>query len=219
MRVPPLKWSQPSGSQNKEELQYQNFGALPTTFSLRIPRLFRISNTYVRFDECVAPRAKRQGTFWYEIPFRPAKVNSREKERARMFLQISQLFLQEYTSERYRVITLVHKSLNHLPYAKMQCINRQAAEIDFLMLIIMERLPVLVELNIVCIKTVMVTGDNMLTALSVARDCDDHKISYASDLNESAESDGNTQIYFTKSDNQLLLNLLNSQPISAKYPI
>ena len=62
----------------------QNFGALPTTFSLRIPRLFRISNTYVRFDECVALRAKRQGTFWYEIPFRPAKVNSREKERARM---------------------------------------------------------------------------------------------------------------------------------------
>jgi len=111
------------------------------------------------------------------------------------------------------VITFVHKSLNHLPYAKMQCINRQAAEIDltFLALIIMERLSVLVELNIVCIKAVM-TGDNMLTALSVARDCDDRKVSYASDLNESAESDGNTQIYFTKSDNQPLLILLNSQP-------
>jgi len=83
----------------------------------------------------------------------------------------------------------VHKSLNHLPYAKMQCINRQAAEID-LTLIIMERLSVFVELNIMCIKAV--TGDNMLTALSVARDCDDRKVSYASDLNESAESDGNT---------------------------
>lgn len=119
--------------------------------------------------------------------------------------------LQEYTSEGYRVIAIAHKSLNRLPYAKVQRINREAAEVDlnFLALIIMEnRLkpetsPVIAELNTACIKTVMVTGDNILTALSVARDCDIVKpgmpVIAVSAIQHNLLK---PQIYFTKSDSQ-----------------
>ncbi|XP_015114846.1 probable cation-transporting ATPase 13A3 isoform X1 [Diachasma alloeum] len=87
--------------------------------------------------------------------------------------------LQEYTSEGYRVIALGHKSLNRLTYTKVQRINREAAETDlsFLGFVVLENrlkpetTPVIQALNCACIKIVMVTGDNMLTALSVARDC------------------------------------------------
>ncbi|XP_050450065.1 polyamine-transporting ATPase 13A3 isoform X1 [Cataglyphis hispanica] len=119
--------------------------------------------------------------------------------------------LQEYTSEGYRVIAIAHKSLNRLPYAKVQRISREAAEVDltFLALIIMEnRLkpetsPVIAELNTACIKTVMVTGDNILTALSVARDCDMVKpntpVIAVSMIQQNLLK---PQIYFTKSDSQ-----------------
>ncbi|XP_034951787.1 probable cation-transporting ATPase 13A3 [Chelonus insularis] len=87
--------------------------------------------------------------------------------------------LQEYTSEGYRVIAIGHKSLNRLTYAKVQRINREVAETDltFLGFVIlenrlkMETTPVIEALNRASIKTVMVTGDNIQTALSVARDC------------------------------------------------
>lgn len=129
--------------------------------------------------------------------------------------------LQEYTSEGYRVIALAHKSLNRLPYAKVQRINREAAEIDltFLALIIMEnRLkpetsPVIAELNTACIKTVMVTGDNMLTALSVARDCDIVKPGIpVIAVSTNQQNQMKPQIYFTKSDSQPSPTSPNSQP-------
>ncbi|XP_067207720.1 polyamine-transporting ATPase 13A3 isoform X2 [Linepithema humile] len=119
--------------------------------------------------------------------------------------------LQEYTSEGYRVIALAHKSLNRLPYAKVQRISRESAEIDlnFLALIVMEnRLkhetsPVIAELNTACIKTVMVTGDNMLTALSVARDCDIVKPGTpVIAVSTTQHNQLKPQMYFTKSDSQ-----------------
>ncbi|KAK0175752.1 hypothetical protein PV327_009479 [Microctonus hyperodae] len=88
--------------------------------------------------------------------------------------------LEEYTSEGYRVIALGHKTLNRLTYAKVQRISRDVAEseLTFLGFVILENrlkpetTPVIEALNRAQIKTVMVTGDNILTALSVARDCD-----------------------------------------------
>lgn len=109
------------------------------------------------------------------------------------------------------MIALAHKSLNRLPYAKVQRISRESAEIDlnFLALIIMEnRLkpetsPVIAELNTACIKTVMVTGDNMLTALSVARDCDIVKPGTpVIAVSTTQHNQLKPQIYFTKSDSQ-----------------
>ncbi|KZC05774.1 putative cation-transporting ATPase 13A3 [Dufourea novaeangliae] len=119
--------------------------------------------------------------------------------------------LQDYTSEGYRVIALAHKSLNRLPYAKVQRLSREAAESDltFLAFVIMEnRLkpetsPVISALNTASIKTVMVTGDNMLTALSVARDCDIVKPGTpVIAVSATQQNQMKPQIYFTKSNSQ-----------------
>nr|XP_050858896.1 polyamine-transporting ATPase 13A3 isoform X2 [Vespula vulgaris] len=121
--------------------------------------------------------------------------------------------LQEYTSEGYRVIAMAHKSLNRLPYAKVQRMSRESAEIDltFLAFVIMENrlkpetTPVIAALNTACLKTVMVTGDNMLTALSVARDCDIVKpgtpVIVVAAITQ--QNQIKPQIYFTKSNSQV----------------
>lgn len=119
--------------------------------------------------------------------------------------------LQDYTSEGYRVIGLAHKSLNRLPYAKVQRLSRESAESDltFLAFVIMENrlkpetTPVISALNTACIKTVMVTGDNMLTALSVARDCDIVKPGTpVIAVSATQQNQMKPQIYFTKSSSQ-----------------
>nr|XP_034192113.1 probable cation-transporting ATPase 13A3 isoform X2 [Osmia lignaria] len=119
--------------------------------------------------------------------------------------------LQEYTSEGYRVIAMAHKTLNRLPYAKVQRLSREAAESDliFLAFVIMENrlkpetMPVISALNTACIKTVMVTGDNMLTALSVARDCDIVKPGTpVIAVSATQQNQVKPQIYFTKSNSQ-----------------
>ncbi|XP_074655919.1 polyamine-transporting ATPase 13A3-like [Tubulanus polymorphus] len=86
--------------------------------------------------------------------------------------------LTNYTQQGYRVIALAWKPLK-LSYVKVQRIERKDVEKDliFLGLIIMvnklkpESKPVINTLTKAGIRSVMVTGDNILTALSVARDC------------------------------------------------
>uniref|UniRef100_A0A8C2IQU3 ATPase 13A3 n=1 Tax=Cyprinus carpio TaxID=7962 RepID=A0A8C2IQU3_CYPCA len=88
--------------------------------------------------------------------------------------------LEDYTKQGFRVIALAHRRLeSKLTFHKVQSINRDQIEknMDFLGLIIMqnklktETPGVLEDLRRANIRTVMVTGDNMLTAISVARDC------------------------------------------------
>ncbi|XP_051165501.1 polyamine-transporting ATPase 13A3 isoform X1 [Leptopilina boulardi] len=120
--------------------------------------------------------------------------------------------LQEYTSEGYRVIALAHKSLNRLTYAKVQRIVREKVETDlsFLGFVILENrlkpetMPVISALNAASIKIVMVTGDNMLTALSVARDCDIVKpgMPVIAVATISQQNQTKPQVYFTRSDSQ-----------------
>ncbi|XP_029471219.1 probable cation-transporting ATPase 13A3 isoform X3 [Rhinatrema bivittatum] len=87
--------------------------------------------------------------------------------------------LEEYTKQGFRVIALAHRRLeSKFSWHKVQNINRDAIEnnMEFLGLIIMqnklkpETPAVLEDLSKANIRTVMVTGDNMLTAISVARD-------------------------------------------------
>ncbi|XP_014255644.1 probable cation-transporting ATPase 13A3 isoform X2 [Cimex lectularius] len=89
--------------------------------------------------------------------------------------------LEMYTKEGYRVLALAYKDLPpRLSYAKMQRLSREEAESNLILLglVVMEnRLkpqtsPVLHMLRDAQVRTIMVTGDNMLTALSVARDCE-----------------------------------------------
>ncbi|KAM3620287.1 uncharacterized protein V6R79_021142 [Siganus canaliculatus] len=88
--------------------------------------------------------------------------------------------LEAYTKQGFRVIALAHRRLeSKLTWHKVQNINRDQIEanMEFLGLIIMqnklkaETPAVLQDLRRAHIRTVMVTGDNMLTAISVARDC------------------------------------------------
>ncbi|XP_066565308.1 polyamine-transporting ATPase 13A3 isoform X1 [Amia ocellicauda] len=88
--------------------------------------------------------------------------------------------LEEYTKQGFRVIALAHRRLeSKLTWHKVQNINRDAIEVnmEFLGMIVMqnklkaETPSVLEDLRRASIRTVMVTGDNMLTAISVARDC------------------------------------------------
>ncbi|MEQ2243969.1 hypothetical protein ILYODFUR_012327, partial [Ilyodon furcidens] len=88
--------------------------------------------------------------------------------------------LESYTRQGFRVIALAHRQLeSKLSWHKVQTLSRDLIEtnMEFLGLIIMqnkikqETAGVLTELQRADIRTLMVTGDNMLTAISVARDC------------------------------------------------
>ncbi|CAG7720248.1 unnamed protein product, partial [Allacma fusca] len=87
--------------------------------------------------------------------------------------------LEKYTQQGYRVIALAHRRLTKMNYAKVQRAVREEVEneLTLLGLVIMEnRLKeettgVMRVLKNAAIRTIMVTGDNMLTAISVAREC------------------------------------------------
>ncbi|XP_060604032.1 polyamine-transporting ATPase 13A3-like [Ruditapes philippinarum] len=88
--------------------------------------------------------------------------------------------LNGYTRHGYRVLALAHKPLpSKLKYPKLQRIQREQVErgLTFLGLIVMENrlkpqtTPIILGLKESNIRPIMVTGDNMLTALSVAREC------------------------------------------------
>lgn len=89
--------------------------------------------------------------------------------------------LNHFAQQGYRIIAMAYKSLDRkLTYPKVQRISRDKVECDleFLGFVVLEnRLKpdsekVIKILNDAGIRTIMVTGDNILTALSVAKDCD-----------------------------------------------
>nr|XP_057929208.1 polyamine-transporting ATPase 13A3-like [Doryrhamphus excisus] len=88
--------------------------------------------------------------------------------------------LENYTRQGFRVIALAHHQLEStLSWSEVQDLSREELEsnMDFLGLIIMQNkikeqtAGVLLELRQANIRTLMATGDNILTAISVARDC------------------------------------------------
>merc|ERR1719474_1539992 len=89
--------------------------------------------------------------------------------------------LDSYASRGFRIIALASKVIDaqNAKVAKLNKLTREQVESDleFLGLIIMENrlksasVEVIKELKNACIRTIMVTGDNILTAVSVARDC------------------------------------------------
>lgn len=87
--------------------------------------------------------------------------------------------LETYTQEGYRVIALAVRFLNQMNYLNIQSTKRDKIETDlkFLGFLVMENKlkPVTKDtiktLNDCKIRTIMATGDNTLTAISVGRDC------------------------------------------------
>lgn len=87
--------------------------------------------------------------------------------------------LETYTAKGYRVIALSAKTMPdfrflHVGNAKREQIER---DLHFLGFLIMENKlkaatqPTIETLNRCAIRTIMATGDNTLTAISVGRDC------------------------------------------------
>ncbi|XP_078522756.1 putative cation-transporting ATPase 13A4 [Lissotriton helveticus] len=85
--------------------------------------------------------------------------------------------LQIYTKQGFRVIGLAHKPLPSKTPSELRCLTREEVEsnLEFLGLLVMENQlkpetrPVLEELLEARIRTVMVTGDNLQTALTVGK--------------------------------------------------
>ncbi|VDN95306.1 unnamed protein product [Brugia pahangi] len=86
--------------------------------------------------------------------------------------------VNDYAQHGYRLIAVAYKKL-HISFPKSQRVNREQVENDLTLLglVTMENrlkthtVSVIRQLNKAHIRTVMVTGDNILTALSVAREC------------------------------------------------
>ena len=87
--------------------------------------------------------------------------------------------LHYYTHRGFRVIAVAMKRYPSLSWRRIQNMSRQEAEsnLDFVGFIIFENklkestTAVIDELNEAAIRNVMCTGDNILTAISVAREC------------------------------------------------
>ena len=87
--------------------------------------------------------------------------------------------LAHYTHRGYRVIACATKHIPKLNWVKVQRMKRNEAEndLDFVGFIVFENklkpttAGVIDELSFAGIRKVMCTGDNILTAISVAREC------------------------------------------------
>ncbi|KAH8384957.1 hypothetical protein KR200_011995 [Drosophila serrata] len=88
--------------------------------------------------------------------------------------------LSTFAKKGYRIIAIAFKALSpKMNYTKVQRLAREDVESNliFLGFVILENrlkpdtAPVINALNAAKIRTIMITGDNILTAISVARDC------------------------------------------------
>lgn len=88
--------------------------------------------------------------------------------------------LSRYASRGYRVIALAHKKLSSkIKWMEIERMKRSEIETDLIFdgfLILLnclkpETTHVIEELHAAQLRTVMITGDNIMTALSVAKDC------------------------------------------------
>ncbi|XP_044277075.1 polyamine-transporting ATPase 13A3 isoform X1 [Varanus komodoensis] len=149
---------------------------LSASYEIGIVRQFPFSSELQRM--CVVARAlgqKRMDAYMKGAPEVVAGLCAPETVPADF-----ERVLEEYTKQGFRVIALAHRKLeSKLSWHKIQNVGRDAIEgnMDFMGLIIMqnklkqETPAVLEDLHQANIRTVMVTGDNLLTAISVARDC------------------------------------------------
>ncbi|XP_047446423.1 polyamine-transporting ATPase 13A3-like isoform X2 [Mugil cephalus] len=173
--VRPPKPSVPEANQNNPLAQNMELSELPSR-EIGIVRQFPFSSALQRMSVVVRRLGdKHMDAF---LKGAPEIVASLCKHHT-----VPQTFtetLETYTRQGFRVIALAHRQLeSKLSWHKVQSLGRDLIEtnMEFLGLIIMqnkikqETAGVLCELRKANIRTLMVTGDNMLTAISVARDC------------------------------------------------
>ncbi|XP_053315141.1 polyamine-transporting ATPase 13A3 isoform X2 [Spea bombifrons] len=167
---------QPPTGHKPADSQEMELFEIPTTYEIGIVRQFPFSSALQRM--AVVARVlgeKRMDAYVKGAPEVVASLCKKDTVPSD-FASV----LEEYTKQGYRVIALAHRRLeSKIAWHKVQNISRDAIEnnMTFLGLIIMqnklkqETPAVLEDLRKANIRMVMVTGDNMLTAISVARDC------------------------------------------------
>ncbi|KAM9349952.1 polyamine-transporting ATPase 13A3-like [Symphorus nematophorus] len=173
--VRPPKHSVPEANQNNPLTQNMELSEL-SSCEIGIVRQFAFSSALQRMSVVVRRLGEKHMDAY--LKGAPEVVASLCKQHT-----VPQNFtetLETYTRQGFRVIALAHRQLeSKLSWHKVQSLSRDMIEtnMEFLGLIIMqnkikeETAGVLHELRQANIRTLMVTGDNMLTAISVARDC------------------------------------------------
>ena len=145
-------------------------------FEIGITRQFPFSSTLARMSVIVRRLGSKHFTIFTKgAPEKLEELCVKESIPVNYHEQ-----LKELTVNGYRVIGLAVKDLDKkVNWVAIQKMKRTEVECDltFLGFLIMQNTlkpesePVIRELSDANIRTVMVTGDNLLTALSVARDC------------------------------------------------
>ncbi|XP_055377256.1 polyamine-transporting ATPase 13A3 [Condylostylus longicornis] len=119
--------------------------------------------------------------------------------------------LDIYAQQGYRIISIAYKPLDKkMTYPKVQRIARDKIECDleFLGFVILENrlkpdtTDVIHSLNMANVRTIMVTGDNILTAISVAKDCGmipKHQSIITINTKPAATDSGKYELYYTLS--------------------
>ncbi|XP_026005469.1 probable cation-transporting ATPase 13A3 isoform X3 [Astatotilapia calliptera] len=163
-------------SMELSELSFKHVTFAPQACEMGIVRQFPFSSALQRMSVVVRRLgAKHMDAFLKGAPEVVASL-CRQHTIPQTFTET----LEAYTRQGFRVIALAHRQLeSKLSWHKVQSLSRDVIEtnMEFLGLIIMqnkikpETAGVLCELQRANIRTLMVTGDNMLTAISVARDC------------------------------------------------
>uniref|UniRef100_A0A8C1MPX2 Polyamine-transporting ATPase 13A3 n=1 Tax=Cyprinus carpio TaxID=7962 RepID=A0A8C1MPX2_CYPCA len=173
---PPNQLLPPTVTSPEQDLELSELYDLSESYMIGIVRQFSFSSALQRMSVVVRQIGQRRMDAY--LKGAPEVVASLCKKETvpEDFAEV----LEDYTKQGFRVIALAHRRLeSKLTFHKVQNINRDQIEknMDFLGLIIMqnklktETPGVLEDLRRANIRTVMVTGDNMLTAISVARDC------------------------------------------------
>ncbi|KAK0392169.1 hypothetical protein NLU13_1667 [Sarocladium strictum] len=177
------QWTFEEGKQMSSEGDDDEQGGLapsvarPSTGELELGVLksFDFVSHLRRASVIVRPFGKKSG----DVYVKGAPEAMREICRPESFPHDYEELLSHYTHKGYRVIGCATKHLDRLSWVKAQKMTRAEAEseLDFVGFIIFENklkpttAGVLKELKMSNIGSVMVTGDNILTAISVAREC------------------------------------------------
>ncbi|KAM0238564.1 hypothetical protein ACHAPO_003532 [Fusarium lateritium] len=176
------RWSYEEGKQNTSEEDEEQGSLAPSiarppngTIELGVQKTFEFVSNLRRASVIVRPFGQKSG----DIFVKGAPEAMKEICRPESFPEDYDELLSWYTHKGYRVIGVASRHLKKLSWVKAQKMTRAEVEsdLDFVGFIVFENklkpttAAVLEELLASNIGAVMVTGDNILTAISVAREC------------------------------------------------